>query len=519
MTTDPIVFLVEVDTKAKVGGAVTRRYYATPPGYQARRTDADPDRAYLPLVEQAGDVELSITSYGETTGQTQVAIGETVLSNRVDWRTKARPLNTILTNEVHAGGRIAVYAGPASGSRDTDFPAVFAGRMELEDPTRGTVILTPRDRALDFDTPILSTTYAGTGGLEGTASMTGIRKERCVGHVLRLRPTYLGKISGRHVFSANGGNPIEGFVRVQDGGVDLTETAGVPTAGQWRQTKANGTFELGGNIAFEITCEVQGDKTGGTWRTTAGDLVRFMATTVSGLRTDPGDLDTASFTALNTAAPHKIGRWFPAGDETSYRQFFDEAVAAVRGYWLEGPDEKLSVGRVTPASGTPVRILARETDHRGAQPLSRSTGRETPVKQVTVRFAPNYAVSDEAALDRNVADDSRALLTRQWREEPTAVDTATAALYGTAARVLPAVETLLFERSAAATIGAELLADLKEVRRVYEVPCNRPFPDVKLLDVVQVFDDLPGFEAGKLLRIIGRRINQRASTYTFVGRE
>jgi hypothetical protein len=516
--TDPIVFLVEVDTKAKVGGAVTRRYYATPPGYQARRTDAAPDRPYLPLVEQAGDVEISITSYGETTGQTRVAIGQTVLSNRLDWRTRTRPLNQVLSNEVHAGGRIAVFAGPAGGRRDVDFAAVFAGRMELEELARERVILTPRDRSLDFDVPVLTATYAGTGGLEGTASMTGIRKERCFGHVLRVRPTYLGKISGRHVFSVNGGNAIEGIVRVQDGGVDLTEVAGVPAAGQWRQTKSNGTFELGGNIAFEITCEVQGDKTGGTWRTTAADLIRLLATTVSGLRTDPTDLDTAAFSALNSAASYKLGLWLPAGDETTFREAFDLLTGSVRGYWLEGLDEKLTVGRVAVASGTPVRTLRRDVDHTGVQPLRRGEGRDTPVKQVTVRFAQNYALSDEAALDRNVADDSRAILTRQWREEPTAVDATTAALYGTAARVIT-VETLLFDRSAATTIAGELLADLKEPRRVYEIPCNQPFPDVPLLGVVQVVDDLPGFEAGKLLRIIGRRINQRAGRYTFVGRE
>lgn len=535
------VFLVEVDARHVATGHLHRFYFSTGP-YQCRRTDTLADLAYAPLVEQAADVALTLSSYGDVATASAVTIGQTVLANRLDWQRRlpirgrdltaggwvtlpagTRPLSALWTDYVLAGKRIAVYVGPSTGARDSDFTALCSVGQELPRLADGAIVLAPRDRALDYDAAMLVETYGGAGGLDGTADMTGRTKERCFGWVLSLEPTYLGVVGGYHTYSVNGGHPIEGVVRVRDGYVDLTEVSGAPAAGQWRQDKTTGTFQLGGGagldpVAYGLTCEVQGDKSGGVWRVTAADLIRWWATGHSGVLADPAGVDVAAITDLNAAAPYTLGLWLPVGDGTTVRAAMDQAAQSVLGFWLVNEADQLTVGRVLPAAGAPVRQLLRGIDHMGLTPIERD-GREMPAKAALVRVGRNYAPGDAATLDRNLTGDARSIATTEWRECRTADDAGVVAAYGaTIARVVER-DTLLRFPADGDAVAALLLADAKVPRLTYQTQCTRLFADLRRLGVVSVVDTLPGAEAGKLLRIIGVGVNQRATLSTLTLRE
>ncbi|MGQ9370349.1 hypothetical protein [Azospirillum sp. ST 5-10] len=538
---DELVFLVELDAVHAASGHRHRFYFSTPPGYQCRRTDALADLPYVPLVEQAADVSLTIASYGGVAGASQAEVGETILSNRLDWQRRmpirgrdldtggwvvlpaaARPLNALWTDYALAGRRLAVFVGPRTGRRDVDFVPVVVAGQEMPRLTRTGIVLTPRDRTVDFDTALQAETYGGTGGLDGTADMKGRTKERCFGHVLSLQPSYLGIVGGLHTFSVNGGHPIEGIVAVRDGYVDLVEATGTPAAGQWAQDKATGILRLGGGAgqnptAYPLTCEVKGDKTGGVWRQTIADLVRFWAT-ASGILDEPAGVDAAAFAAFAAAAPYAIGLWLPAGDTTTLRDVFDRAVQSARGFWLVDEAERLTVGQVLPAAGTPVRRLRRGIDHVGLKPLDRA-GRDVPARAVLLRTGRNYAPRDAATLDRAITDDARSIATTEWRESRTPDDPGAVAAYGANIARLIERDTLLRHAADGDAEAAALLDDARVPRQLYELPCTRLFADIRRLDVVVVEDDLPGFEAGRPLRVIGVRVNQRANLSTFILRE
>lgn len=545
MTTPPLA-LVEVDLFHKATGHVHRFHFATGP-YTTQRGDTAPDVPYAPLVVQAADIKLTIASYGAAAGDTRVEVGETHLSNVV-WRdgmpdlvvydvtadawltipcpAGARPLSSVWTDYTIGGRPIRILIGPANGSRDTDFDTVLTSTMEMPEPERDTIILRPRDGALDFDTALLVDTYPGTdtegaATLAGPANMKDVLRERCFGHVPSCSPTYLGKTAaGLHLFSVNGGHPIEGVVVVRDGYVDLEEvTSGTPAAGQWKQDKTTGIFVLGGDYFFGITCEVKGDKTGGVWRTTGADLIRFLATDHSGLKTT-ADLDSASFTAINAAAPYTLNLYLPAGATTTHREAYDLVTRSFRGGWLVDPLGRLAVVQVLPAAGSAVATLRKGVDHTGLVPLSPAEGRVMPAKAALIRFAQNHAPASDGDIDvRYVTADAKALAVTPWREARTADDAAVVAAYGANNARVVERETLITARPDAETEGLALRDDAKVPRPLYELPCTQLFPQLARLDLVLVYDDLPGFEAGKLVRIIGAHIDQRAQATTFTVRE
>ncbi|WP_431861344.1 hypothetical protein [Azospirillum sp.] len=542
-----LVWLMERDVVHLASGHVHRFYFATAPGYQCKRTDSTPDLVYVPLVDQAANLSVTVASYGEVAGDTRIEVGESRLMNTHDWQngipiryydvtagtwgvlpTGARPLNHLWTDYARAASRLAVLVGPETGSRDADFQTRFVVGEEMAALERTAIVLRPRDKALDFDTPLQVETYGGTGGVDGTADLGGKTKERCFGHVLSMEPTYLGIVDlgdgPLHTYGTNGGHPIEGVVRFRDGYVDLTEvTSGVPTSGQWKQRKTTGMVQLGGSsgqnpVAYGASCEVKGDKTGGVWRVTIADLIRFWATTHSGILSDPSQIDTAAFSALNAAAPYTIGKWLPAGSTDTLRTLFDEAVQSARAYWLMDETQKLSVGQILPASGTPVRTLRRGSDHMGLIPRDPSE-RKVPAKAALIRTGRNYAVADTATLDRNLTGDARNIATSEWRESRSTDDAGVVAAYGSNIARLIERDTLLRYAADGATEAAALRDDTKMPRYVYELPCAQYFTDVRRGDVVQVVDDLAGYESGGLLRVIGVQVNQRAKLSTFILRE
>lgn len=543
-----LVFLVELDAHHLASGHRHRFFFATAPGYMSARTDALPDVAYAPLVEQAADVALTIASYGDVAGPSAVEIGQTILANRLDrqrvampirgrdltagaWVTlpaAARPLSALWTDYALAGQRLAVLVGPRTGTRDADFTPVCVTGQEMPELTRTAIVLSPRDRMLDFDSPVLTVTYGGTGGLDGAADMKGRTKERCFGHVLSLEPTYLGVVDlgdgALHTFSVNGGAPIEGVVAFRDGYVDLTEvTSGTPASGQWKQRTATGIVQLGGGaaehpVAFGATAEVKGDKSGGVWRVTAADLVRYWATSHSGVLVDGTGIDDDAFDALNVAAPHALGVWLPAGDGTTLRALIDSAVQSVRGFAAMTEAERLTVGRVLPPSGPAVARLLRGVHHLGLTPAGRQ-GRDTPARAVLLRTGRNYSPGDTATLDRAVTDAARSIAVTEWRESRTPDDAGVLAAYGATISRLVERDTLLRHAADGDTEAAALLADAKVPRQLYELPCTQLRPDIRRLDVVTVVDDLPGYESGRDLRVIGVRVNQRAGLSILTLRE
>lgn len=263
---------------------------------------------------------------------------------------------------------------------------------------------------------------------------------------------------------------------------------------------------------------MKGDKSGGTWRVKGADLIKHWATTHSGILSS-GDLNAASFTALASAATYPLGFWFPAGDETTLRQAFDDASRCYRGYWLLDEDGVLEVGQVLPPSGDPVRIFRRDIDHKGLVPRA-VAGRSMPARAARIRFARNFSPSEPGVLDTAAVNgDARNIATSEWREALSDDDADVVAAYGLNNARLIVRDTAIYDRTDAETEADALRDDAAVVRQIYDLPCTTLFAEIRRLDVVKIYDDLPGFEDGKLMRVVGISINQRGRVSSFVVRE
>lgn len=531
--TGATVYLEEFDPLHRATGHVHRFYMCTHHGYSTRRGDALGDLSYVPLVEVAGDLRLAVTSYGETAGDTKVDVGETILSNRADWRLPflvrdltagqwititpgtRRPLSILKTDYVLGGRPLAILSIQRHAARATAKPLLTA-RTEMPEWPRSQVRLRPRDRALDFDAPVLapSVTYGGTGGMDGVADLKDRTKEGCLGHVLSLEPTYLGEIGGKPTFSGNGGKPIEGYVVVRDAYAPLTEvTTGTPGGEQWRQDRSTGILTVGGSYR-RITCEVKGDKSGGVWRSSVAALIRWGAV-ASGVLTE-AEIEAADFDALAAAWPHPVGLWLPPGDTTTWRAAFDQLARSILADWLFSPQGKLRLIRIGPPAG-PAKAVYRAGLNTPGLTARSATARQMPAKAALVRWGRNYSTASDDEVADIIKGDVRAFAGAEWREARTTDDAGVVAAYGALARVVER-DTLLSTRAGADAVAAALRADAAQEWGLYDLPTEGDAADIALGDVVTVEDDIPGFETGRLATVLGRAFIHGGPLNSFVVR-
>lgn len=508
-----LVRLVEMQAYRLSDGASVTLRFSTKPGYMTWDTDTPSSTPYLPKVSSPADVLVSIPSPGSREAA-KVDIGSVVLENAFDRVTGTRPLNYLLTDYVLAGGRITeklVYRDQPYSTAAT----VFVGTMELPEPERGVISIPIRDRSLDFDIPLLTETYTGTGGLNGSSDMTGKTKERTLGWVAVLAPTYLGIIGGKHTYSVNGGHPIEDVVWFADGASRLTKVAGTPAATQWSVDVSTGVITVGGDRPGAPTCEVKGDKTGGTFRKYVGELCKWAATSLNPVITT-GEVDSTSVTTLD-ATPRTIGRFYPMGSTETLRSFLDEAVGSIwGGYWLMGVLGMFRVGRVPSTGGTVAASYAQGTNAGQLTPLKDSR-RLLPAKQVIWRYAKNYAGSVTILTNATEADAKRHSV--EWLEKQSSVNTAVANAYRNSARVETIEGSLLVVDTDAAAEVALAATDLSTVKRLYSVTVWDAAPSIDLTSEIEMEDNIAGFETGGRLIVLGRDISDKAGHATLTCKE
>jgi hypothetical protein len=376
-------------------------------------------------------------------------------------------------------------------------------------PGRTDLRLPVWDRQKDFDTPVQTDRYAGTGGAEGPAGLADLTRERCLGWCPLVVPTYLGidPVTGKHMYSVSGGRPIEGVPRAWDKASAYTLVTGTPASiGQYSVDPATGRILVGGSgdKPEDFRCEVKGEKPGGVWPRHIGAVIAHLATAA--------DLaDTVDVTSID-AVPRTVGVYLPAGAATTHREVYDRLAGSVpRGRWFTDLEDRLVVTRLPRAAdATPVASYRQATGETpGLKPLTGSAA--APAKQVVLRYAENPSPSDQTA--GGATADDVALWSKQWREVASAVDAGVAAAWGAAARV-ETVETAL---TLAADAAAELpgwLAETSAPAQPYELKVRDGAPGRWIGDAVAVTDTVAGFEAGAAVVITGRTNRDRGGGAT-----
>ena len=412
-------------------------------------------------------------------------------SGRVGGRSQTSFGNLVLNN---ADGGLDAMAGYAFDGRavvvkigsDSDafsgYSTIFSGTSDSIEFDDLTVSVRLKDKQLLFESPLQATLYAGTGGTEGGSDLEGKPKPLCFGEVKNISPVYVDQ--SNFIYQVHDGQ-IEAIDAIYKDGLALSGS-------DFTADLTNGRFTLASASTSTITCDVQGAKPSGSYKRTVGEIIREIVTTYGGLA-DGGDLDTASFSALDTANNATVGIYIDKS--TTMQPVLDALAQSIGAFYGFQRDGKFEVGRVeAPASSATATFTAVEIIE-----LTRLATVIPPYRHV-VNHTLNNTIQASDRLNPSVTQARRAFLVQEHRSEA-----ATTASVQTAHPEAPVIEvdTLLVEASAAATEASRLQTLYGTERDFYRVKLKtQPFT-LELNDTVQITFARYNLGSGKKFRVIG----------------
>ena len=447
--------------------------YFSGEGFVTSPTDTPANTLFEPRLVEPISFSRSMFSSGKIGGFSVPGFGELILTNADggldDFATYAWDGRSVEVKVGEDGAAYQYYFTIFTGqSRTVEFDDLFIR-----------VIL--RDDQNDFDIDYPDSLYAGTGGNEGSAELSGQAKPHCYGQVHNIEPVLVD--AANNVYQVHDG-PIEAIDAVYESGVEVH-------AGQITKDLANGRFTLNNNVNGVITADVRGSKPGGTYLSTVADIIEHLVEDHAGF-TYPGDFDTASFTALNTANSAVVGIY--DRETTTLASVLDRLINSIGGFYGFDRAGKFQVGRVELPTGT----AAAEFDSTTIIEVTRLAS-AVPNHQVRVNFNRNYRVMSESDFGASITDAKRDALVRDF-SVVTATDATILTPYPNASALI--VDTLLATSAAASTEASRLLTIYKTQRDFYKILVKTQPYTLKLNDVVKITFNRYNLASGKLFRVI-----------------
>lgn len=450
--------------------------YLSDRGYVSGPSESPANTYFDPRVMEALNFQRSMFGEGRLGGRSTPSFGQIVLAN--------------------ADGGLDDFAGYAWDNREVEVKVgekggdlsehftIFSGQsksVEFDDLEVRVILRDGQDR---FARTFPPSSYAGTGGTEGSSIMQGLPKPICLGEVYNVEPVLVDEASD--IYQVHDGQ-IEAIDTVYENGKSITGFTADLSNGRFTLTGGGGAGS-GGSQGI-ITADVRGAKPSGSYKQTAGDLIRFVATQYAGF-SDPADIDTDSFTALNTANNATVGVYVK--ERADILTVLDEIANSVGAFYGFDRSGKLNVGRVELATGTADLALdSTNIIEIERQPTS------IPKSDVVLKYKRNYRPFDEDTLAASADDRDFAVRDSAQVEDS---DASVAAIYPNAA-VLE-VDSRLVDSTAASAEASRLLALYGTQRDVYRVRVKtQPFT-LKLNDIVEITFSRYDLGPGKKFRVI-----------------
>lgn len=283
-----------------------------------------------------------------------------------------------------------------------DLGIAFAGLGAPWSLTETALTIPLRDATAWLERQYQTSTYGGTGGLDGTADLAGRLIPRTRGGsasypVCNVTPVLIDPVNLIYQWSDGPGtlvNLYEGAAKTITFASDTTDLyTGSTPAGQYRTDVAKSLFQLGSPPAsgYAITCDVTGEfPTAGAVTTPAG-IARYLL--AEDMSLPSANLDTASFDAAATAYPYVAGLYFDGSSAISGVQALDTILVGWGASVVPFRDGtlRLLVLRALPSTATPV--AAFDTGNLvSLTPRPLPGAIDPPAGQIKVGYNHNYTV-------------------------------------------------------------------------------------------------------------------------------
>lgn len=456
--------------------------YYSGEGFVTSPTDSPANTLFLPRLIEPISFTRSMFSQGKIGGFSVPGFGNLVLANGDGELDE-------LADYAWDSRSVEVRVGEAGADFQYYF-TIFKGESKSVEFDDENVLVVLRDQQDDFTIDFPPNIYSGSGV---SANIVGQPKPLCFGEVYNISPVLID--STNRIYQIHDG-VINSVDAVYEGGVQLTLTT------DYTVDLNAGTITLTADPDGPITADVKGAKDGTVYIESVADIVREIVTTYGGLA-DPGDLDTASFTALDSANSSTVGLYISSS--TDILDALDQLLNTVGGFYGFDRDGKFFIGRIELASGSGITPDA-EFDQTNIIELTRLAS-EVPNFRFKVQYKKNYTPMDESQFGATITQAQRDYLVREGLFEIVEDATVQTAYPNSQELVVPA----LFAGSAAAATEATRLSQIyDEQREVYRIIVKTQPYTLKLNDVVQITFDRYNLTTGKNFRVIS--ITEDAAT-------
>jgi hypothetical protein len=457
--------VVLVEAEAFSAGAVVTRYMSTH-GFVTTPSDTPASTGYDDIVLDVPWVRSQLAEAFR--GRSLIGYGDIDIDNssgvRDAWLTDAWD-----------GRPVRLFLGDPAWPK-ADFRQVFSGTLEdIQARDSATLTLRMRDRQALLNVPACTTLIGGTDTNKDR------RRPICYGECKNVAPMLIDAAARTYA--------------VHDGqihAVDAVYVNGSATGG-YTANLTLGTITLTGALTGTITADVRGSKTGGTYVTTAADVMQRLVTERTALTS--GDIDAASVSAMNTAISATVGLYVD-NDTTTVLQALDTLLTGLGGFYTIDRAGKLSVGQFrAPAAPAVLTLDADDVEENSVQLVRRIL----PAKSVRLGYARFWSTSTSGAVTLTEAQ-------RERLQTPHLVAKATNTLTGHLLAIDEDLQpTALLDATAANTEAARQATLYSTLRYVYRLAGFTAAQQVKLGDVVALNLGRFGLNNGTLARVVGLR--------------
>lgn len=196
---------------------------------------------------------------------------------------------------------------------DAFVPLIFRGQVTRLEINDGKMRLEAEVDERKFQAPVLTQTYAGTGGIEGGADLRGRLKPWALGWPKNVEPVLIDAVNS--VFQVSAYGSIQAVSALYERAASFGSSFGnyatyaalvaanIPP-GRWATCNAQGLIRLGAPPVGVITADVQGDNGWlATWRRLPGDIIARLLDSASLWSSDTVQ---SSIDTLNVSVPRNI---------------------------------------------------------------------------------------------------------------------------------------------------------------------------------------------------------------------
>lgn len=513
---DDLIYLVEINAYDPDAEEEITLRYCDGLGKITAPSETPPNVAYENRLTQPINVTRTMFSDSRVLGGAQLAFGEIRLNN-------ADKGLSSLFNLGFDGRTIVVRVGPPEAAYPSGYAVLLTGAAEGIEADDKEVVIRVRDKLAILDQPIQTQRYGGTNvlpdGVDGVEEdLKDVEKAQAFGKVFHVEPQCVntarliydlhsrpdGSAAAIYAVDAiydKGKAVTIGVARANQAAMDANE----PDPDKADYCLATGRIRFGYQPAGKVTVDYRGEATGSYPNKVAGIIKRILSQ--AGIPS--GEIDDASFTAIDTAAPYEAGVFVPGG--ATRKDVIERLAVSIGAYVVPDRLGIWKIGQLVAPSGDPVVTLTNAEIMKISLVATDDKGKGIPVKRVTLKYKKYNSTFTESDLAGDVLTNQAltAELKKEWRT------TSQADLSVVTKHILaPELEreTCLTSASDAATERDRQLA-LHKVRRDFvkaTVRLDELNAELDLGSIVKIEAEYFDYASGRLFVVVGITTDGRA---------